>query len=307
MAALREMFVIAALALLTSSSSADAPMIWCTGWVCGGNGPRAYAYHVDSVSYPMMEFRVGANQLGAWPATNVLTPPGWNFAIEDVSMPHYCLSCGDHTHHGVISDGPCWCTTEKSVRWWTDDPDLAVEVFTFGFDHYWPPEDVGWSLLTHREDPPEDYTFTEFWDSPLGMGQGPLHGPCFPLTWCPIHEDCDADEYCFFWECDTDFGWCLPLPVDCPDHWEPVCGCDELTYANACRAAVSGVSIEHTGKCEGFCPEDVNDTGVVDIDDLFQVLGAWGPCDECVEDINADGVVDIDDVFAVLAGWGPCL
>ena len=67
------------------------------------------------------------------------------------------------------------------------------------------------------------------------------------------------------------------------------------------------MSLEHVGKCAGFCPEDVNDTGVVDIDDLFQVLGAWGPCEGCVEDINGDGIVDIDDVFEVLAGWGPCL
>ncbi|UCD75654.1 MAG: hypothetical protein JSV91_01810, partial [Phycisphaerales bacterium] len=54
------------------------------------------------------------------------------------------------------------------------------------------------------------------------------------------------------------------------------------------------------------CPADVNDDEVVDIDDLFQVLGAWGPCDACPEDINDSGVVDIDDIFAVLGAWGPC-
>lgn len=54
------------------------------------------------------------------------------------------------------------------------------------------------------------------------------------------------------------------------------------------------------------CPADVNGDQSVDIDDLFQVLGAWGTCDECAEDITDDGLVDIDDVFAVLAEWGPC-
>ncbi|UCD75621.1 MAG: hypothetical protein JSV91_01645, partial [Phycisphaerales bacterium] len=53
------------------------------------------------------------------------------------------------------------------------------------------------------------------------------------------------------------------------------------------------------------CPCDVNDDGVVDIDDIFDVLAHWseGPGDY---DVNNDGIVDIDDVFDVLADWGPC-
>ena len=48
---------------------------------------------------------------------------------------------------------------------------------------------------------------------------------------------------------------------------------------------------------------DVNDDGVVNIDDVFAVLGAWGDCPGCPEDVNEDGVVDIDDLFEVLANW----
>ena len=55
------------------------------------------------------------------------------------------------------------------------------------------------------------------------------------------------------------------------------------------------------------CPADVNGDDAVDIDDLFQVLGAWGSCENCPEDINEDGTVDIDDIFEILANWGPCL
>ena len=58
-------------------------------------------------------------------------------------------------------------------------------------------------------------------------------------------------------------------------------------------------------ECEE-CPEDLNNSGVVDIDDLFQVLSAWGTCDDCPEDLDDSGIVDIDDIFAVLAAWGPC-
>ena len=53
-------------------------------------------------------------------------------------------------------------------------------------------------------------------------------------------------------------------------------------------------------------PADVNGDGVVDIDDVFAVLGAWGPCSDCPEDVNGDGGVDIDDLFEILANWGPC-
>lgn len=55
----------------------------------------------------------------------------------------------------------------------------------------------------------------------------------------------------------------------------------------------------------GLCAADVTDDGVVDIDDLFAVLAAWGQSG-VPEDIDGSGEVDIDDIFAVLAAWGPC-
>ncbi|UCD75797.1 MAG: S8 family serine peptidase [Phycisphaerales bacterium] len=56
---------------------------------------------------------------------------------------------------------------------------------------------------------------------------------------------------------------------------------------------------------EPDCPEDVNGTGMVDIDDIFDVLAHWGE-GAGPYDVNDDGMVDIDDVFAILAAWGPC-
>jgi YVTN family beta-propeller protein len=53
------------------------------------------------------------------------------------------------------------------------------------------------------------------------------------------------------------------------------------------------------------CPADVNNDGVVNIDDLFDVLGHWGQ-GAGQWDVNDDGKVDIDDVFAILGDWGPC-
>ena len=57
--------------------------------------------------------------------------------------------------------------------------------------------------------------------------------------------------------------------------------------------------------------------GNVNIDDLFGVLGHWGPCvdpDDCPWDCHPDNGggsygddnVNIDDLFAILGHWGPC-
>lgn len=53
------------------------------------------------------------------------------------------------------------------------------------------------------------------------------------------------------------------------------------------------------------CPVagDVTFDEIVDINDVFAVLAAWGPCEVCIEDVNGDGFIDIDDLFAVLANW----
>jgi len=54
-------------------------------------------------------------------------------------------------------------------------------------------------------------------------------------------------------------------------------------------------------------PADVNESGSVDIDDLFAVINAWGPCPTgvaCAADINGNGQIDIDDLFAVINSWG---
>lgn len=49
---------------------------------------------------------------------------------------------------------------------------------------------------------------------------------------------------------------------------------------------------------------DVNADGVVNFEDLLDVLAAWGPCaPPCPADVDGDGVVDFADLLAVLANW----
>jgi hypothetical protein len=45
-------------------------------------------------------------------------------------------------------------------------------------------------------------------------------------------------------------GTCMPIPEVCTQDANPACGCDGVTYNNACRANVAGVSVAHLGPCE---------------------------------------------------------
>jgi hypothetical protein len=54
------------------------------------------------------------------------------------------------------------------------------------------------------------------------------------------------------------------------------------------------------------CHADSNDDGVVDVGDILQLIGAWGPCGNCDEDLDNNGVVDVADLLDLLSAWGPC-
>ena len=61
------------------------------------------------------------------------------------------------------------------------------------------------------------------------------------------------------------------------------------------------------------CPADVSPApagnGVVNIDDLLTVIGAWnhtGTPGTMLGDVTGNGVVNIDDLLAVISAWGGC-
>ena len=72
----------------------------------------------------------------------------------------------------------------------------------------------------------------------------------------------NVNEFCKFGEgeCCCDFkGFCTPIPEACILLLDPVCGCDGITYGNACLADMAQVTVLHAGECTGSCclPEEV--------------------------------------------------
>ena len=58
--------------------------------------------------------------------------------------------------------------------------------------------------------------------------------------------------------------------------------------------------------CEQPCPEDLDNNGSVDFNDILSLLAAWGPCGTCDEDIDENGTVDFADLLVMLAAYGDC-
>jgi V8-like Glu-specific endopeptidase len=83
--------------------------------------------------------------------------------------------------------------------------------------------------------------------------------------------------------------------------------CNGNLVADVCDIA-NGTSIDANDngipdECDNSCPGDVDNNGVVNVDDILDVLGNFGS-NNGDGDINGDGVCNVDDVLEVLSYFG---
>jgi hypothetical protein len=98
------------------------------------------------------------------------------------------------------------------------------------------------------------------WFALAGIAVAPVAG----YVWsgcqgtCTTSADCGDGTFCSQANgvCDTSraLGFCLPIPPDCPESTQsPVCGCDNVTYLNACQASQHGQSLSAGNACVPNC------------------------------------------------------
>ena len=80
-----------------------------------------------------------------------------------------------------------------------------------------------------------------------------------------------------------------------------------VTVSAATSFTRSGVQLLERRPVDGACQGDANGDGVVDIEDLLDLIEDWGCVGKaCAADFNGDGIVNIDDLLVLFSDWGPC-
>ncbi len=115
-----------------------------------------------------------------------------------------------------------------------------------------------------------------------------------PPDACGNDNECSEGQFCSFVDeaaCGSvAAGMCKAKPIGCdPDApEEPVCGCDGVTYENACKAAYHGTSVEHDGECVSECTMlTFDDAGATD---GYAMTGDWGLYTETPPSYTFDAV-----------------
>jgi len=97
-----------------------------------------------------------------------------------------------------------------------------------------------------------------------GNRTGLFHpGPCRSHCGGAAGSSCPSGTFCdgLPGHCGAvDEGNCVPVPELCPDVFEPLCGCDGVTYGNDCERRSAGARLAHFGACRDQCGFDATGT-----------------------------------------------
>jgi hypothetical protein len=114
---------------------------------------------------------------------------------------------------------------------------------------------------------------------------------------CRSNDDCFSDQYCDQGEvCARSTGTCKDRPVNCPDVFTPVCGCDGADYGNGCEANAAGVQVSATQPCgcelNGDCdPEEFCNASTCDGPGYCELRPNIEDCPDGEDDLRVcDGV-----------------
>jgi len=87
---------------------------------------------------------------------------------------------------------------------------------------------------------------------------GCTNGKCDTDDSCTSNSDCTSNQFCQFNEgtCHSP-GTCVTKTQTCSADYEPVCGCNGITYSNECLRQMAKISKLHDGVCNGIiCNND---------------------------------------------------
>lgn len=156
---------------------------------------------------------------------------------------------------------------------------------------------------------------------PLCFGEVSCESGGCPPIFCPaecvINEECAPEELCVFepGECGPSRvpGQCVMRPDDCPADCPLVCGCDGVSYCNACVAYAAGVNVGPPGACGartcGRGGRVCTPTEFCDLGPLCGGADLWG-CREiptlCSDELDpvcgCDGATYANDCYAAQVG-----
>ena len=86
----------------------------------------------------------------------------------------------------------------------------------------------------------------------FGCGGSNSSGPVVIECGGGVNFTCPAGAYCELGEKCGGIdrkGHCARIPEICTMDYNPVCGCDDKTYSNACMANAAATSVNYPGPC----------------------------------------------------------